>query len=537
MLDADSGHEVDGPLVPGRPTPVAWLPDDSGFYYVAGAAESPSRQVRLHRLGATPTGDHDPVVFETPFRQLSVAISSDGKWLSVACAPGAQAGNAVRLANLHQSNPDDPALRLVHDGTANGAQALIKFGPRGLVYAITNSGSEGGRVCAVDPAGSFSDSWTDLITLETGHVLSGCVALAESADGPVRYLVTSTVAGSTRLSLHDSDGRLLSNIPTPGSGPCTLTGLIAAPHAPNHAWFVHTDFLHAPAVHRFSLTDHSTHPHTPAHDNNGAGPTVRQVTCASDDGTEIPMYLILPTGVREGPRPMILTAYGGFGVSAAPNYSPSLLAWVKAGGIYAITGIRGGGEKGADWHAAGSGRNKPNAFTDFSAAARWLTAKGWTTTQQLAIRGSSHSGLTVATAITTDPAQYAAAVCSDALTDMIRYPRFGLGTWWIKEFGNPDNPEDLDTLLSYSPYHKVVPGTTYPAVLLTSPRHDPRVGEAHIRKFTAALQHATASAAPVLLRTEDGVGHGPRATSLLIELQSDTLAFCAAYTGLALRAE
>ncbi|MGW8955592.1 prolyl oligopeptidase family serine peptidase [Streptomyces sp. NPDC055709] len=531
VLNVGSGHEVEGPLLPGRPSPVAWLPDDSGFYYVAGSATSVSRQVRLHRLGTT--AHYDVTVFETPFRQLSVTISPDGKWLSISCAPGVQVGNAVHLADLDQSSLDTPVLRLVHDGIHNGTHALLKFGPPGLIYAITDSGAPGGKVCTVTPSRSPSDAWPSLITMEPGHVLSGCVALTEPEDGQIRYLVTSTAEGSTRLSLHEADGELLSIVPTPSNGPATLTNLTAAPGA-DHAWFLHTDFLHAPVAHRFALTDRKTLPHPAVQDKQhpGAEAVVRQVTYTSDDGTEIGMYLVLPS--REGPdtRPAILTAYGGFGASAAPSYNPSTVAWVKAGGIYAIASIRGGGEKGAAWHAAGSGPNKPNAFNDFSAAARWLIDQGWTTPAQLAIRGTSHSGLTVAAAITRDPTQYAAAICSDALTDMIRYPQFGLGTWWLKEFGDPNNQEDVDTLLNYSPYHNVTPDTPYPAILLTSPRHDPRVGEQHIKKFTAALQHATTSANPILLRTEDNVGHGERAASLLINLQTDTLAFCAAYTGL-----
>ncbi|MBV9029294.1 MAG: S9 family peptidase [Pseudonocardiales bacterium] len=137
-----------------------------------------------------------------------------------------------------------------------------------------------------------------------------------------------------------------------------------------------------------------------------------------------------------------------------------------------------------------------------------------------------------AVAVTRNPELYAAAVCSGALTDMIRYLRFDLGQWWRNEFGDPEDPTQLDTLLSYSPYHRVTPGTAYPAVLLTSARHDPHVGAAHTRKFTAALQHATSSDDPIVLRTEDGVGHGPRAASRTINAEADALAFCATHTGL-----
>ncbi len=114
---------------------------------------------------------------------------------------------------------------------------------------------------------------------------------------------------------------------------------------------------------------------------------------------------------------------------------------------------------------------------------------------------------------------------------MARYHRFGLGHLWTDEFGSPDDPEQLDTLLSYSPYRHIRPGTHYPAVL-TCPRTDPRVNSLHTRKMTAALQHATTSDKPIHLRCENGVGHGPRAHTLWLGLQTDILTFCAHHTGL-----
>jgi prolyl oligopeptidase len=107
-----------------------------------------------------------------------------------------------------------------------------------------------------------------------------------------------------------------------------------------------------------------------------------------------------------------------------------------------------------------------------------------------------------------------------------------MGAWWISEFGDPSHPDHFNVLLGYSPYHRVRPGTRYPAVLTVTARTDPRVGAAHTRKFTAALQHATTSGKPVVLRCEDGVGHGPRAATRWIDMEADSLAFCATHTGL-----
>ncbi|MET9834744.1 prolyl oligopeptidase family serine peptidase [Streptomyces sp. NPDC006385] len=539
VMDVADGRQVGPPVEPGRASAVAWLPDDTGFYYVTCPAGG-DRQVRLRLLETARDPAEDPVVFATAARQLSVSTSADGRLLAVSCAPGPQCGNQVHLADLPASPARAPDLRLVHDGTDTGVQALVRFGPHGLLYAITTDGAPGGRVCRIDLARPHSTAWTALITPDRDDVLSACVALVDPDTAALRFLVASARRGVARLSLHDDTGHLLAEIGTPGTGCGTVMNLTAPPGEADQAWFTYTDFLNPPAVYRFSLRDRRCRPDTPADHRAAAPPSVagpvtpvvRQTTCTSEDGTDVPLLLIAPEGCGPGPHPTLLTAYGGFGATAAPAYSPTILAWVTAGGVYAIAGVRGGGEQGATWHAAGRGVNKPAAFADYAAATRWLIDQGWTAPGRLAVKGASHSGLMAAAAITREPHLYAAAVCSGALTDMVRYPLLGMGQWWINEFGDPQNPDHLDVLLSYSPYHQVRPGTPYPAVLLITARTDARVGAAHTRKFTAALQHATTSAKPVLLRCEDGVGHGPRALSRWIDLEADALAFCAVHTGL-----
>ena len=175
---------------------------------------------------------------------------------------------------------------------------------------------------------------------------------------------------------------------------------------------------------------------------------------------------------------------------------------------------------------------KQNVFDDFHAAAEALIRDGWTTAEQLAISGGSNGGLLVGAALTQRPDLYAAVVCSAPLLDMVRYERFGLGPSWRAEFGTAADPEQLGWLLSYSPYHRVREGVAYPAVLLTVFDGDSRVDPMHGRKMCAALQHASASGKPVLLRTEDGVGHSQRAVSRGVGVVADILAFFATQLGL-----
>jgi prolyl oligopeptidase len=279
----------------------------------------------------------------------------------------------------------------------------------------------------------------------------------------------------------------------------------------------------------------------------------RQVAYTSEDGATVRMFVLAradvagddasASGPRSGPRPAILYGYGGFGVSLTPGYSASILAWVEAGGVYAVANLRGGSEEGEAWHRAGMLGNKHHVFEDFHAAAERLVADGWTTSDQLAISGGSNGGLLVGAALTQRPDLYAAVTCSAPLLDMVRYERFGLGATWNVEYGSADDPEQLGWLLSYSPYHHVREGEEYPAVLFTVFDGDTRVDPMHARKMCAALQHAVAApgsqagtratwpARPVLLRRESSAGHGARAVSRSVSLAADTLAFAAFHTG------
>ena len=179
--------------------------------------------------------------------------------------------------------------------------------------------------------------------------------------------------------------------------------------------------------------------------------------------------------------------------------------------------------------------HKQNVFDDFHAAAETLIAEGLTTPEQLSISGGSNGGLLVGAAITQRPDLYAAAVCSAPLLDMVRYEQFGLGETWNDEYGTAQDPAELGWLLSYSPYHHVREGVSYPAVLFTVFDGDTRVDPMHARKMCAALQHATSARLPdrpIVLRRESQVGHGARAVSRSVGLSADTLAFLALHTGL-----
>ena len=330
-----------------------------------------------------------------------------------------------------------------------------------------------------------------------------------------------------------ADGALLRTVELPGVG--AMGGVGARPEGGTEAWLGWTGFATPGQVLRYDAVADSLSVWAEPPGRVDV-PTVSSqvVTYTSRDGTPVRMFVVSPTAAPDRPRPTTLYGYGGFNIPMTPGFSAGILAWVEAGGVYAIACLRGGSEEGEDWHRAGLRDTKQNVFDDFACAAEFLIDQGWTTPGQLAISGGSNGGLLVGAALTQRPELYSAVVCSAPLLDMVRYESSGLGQLWSDEYGSASVPEELEWLLAYSPYHRVIDGTPYPAVLFTVFDSDTRVDPMHARKLCAALQHATSSDRPILLRRESDVGHGARSVTRSVDLSVDTMAFLAARTGLEL---
>jgi prolyl oligopeptidase len=445
-----------------------------------------------------------------------------------------------------------PNLQAVQQGV--DASTWPRPGRDGRLYILTDRDAPRGRIAVAEPADpAFPEypSWQELIPEDPDAVLTGLAILDGSGlDEPVLLLARARHAIS-EVSVHDlAFGDQIGQLDLPGLG--TVGSLTERPEGGHEAWLVYTDYATPGVVLRYDAAAGTTHEWQRA---PGAveipAVTAEQIAYPSADGTTIRMVVVstaTSNPIRQGTgssgnpvpgqtRPAILYGYGGFNISQTPAFSASILAWVEAGGIYAIAGLRGGSEEGEEWHRAGMRERKQNVFDDFHAAAQKLVDDGWTTSDQLTVWGGSNGGLLVGASITQRPDLSAAAVCSAALLDMIRYERFGLGETWNDEFGTAADPDEFGWLLSYSPYHHVRPGVRYPAVLFTISDGDTRVDTMHARKMCAAVQYATASPAserPVLLRNEAKVGHGARSLSRSIALSAETLAFAAAQTGLRL---
>jgi prolyl oligopeptidase len=546
VLDVATGELVDGPITRTNYSPIAWLPGGKSFYYVRRLAPElvPAdesqyhRRVLLHEVGAD--ADTDQEIFGAGLAMTNyywMTVPRSGKWLAVYAAAGTAPRNDVWVARL--TDPATPELVPVQVGV--DAQTALRFGAEGTplagkVLIQTDRDAPRGRICVARVDGLEYEHWRPLVAEDPESVLNDFEVL-DGPDGAPLLAVSRTRHAVSELALHAVDGTRLGEVPLPGLG--TIGGLTARPEGGSELWFAYSDFTTPVAVYRYDAAEAGAELPQSARVWAAAPGRIdvpkvrtRQVTYASKDGTEVRMF-VMDDGTDPGPRPTILYGYGGFNSSQSPAFSARILAWVEAGGVYAVANLRGGSEEGEEWHRAGMMANKQNVYDDYHAAGDWLVAAGITTREQLGIFGGSNGGLLVGVAMTQHPEKYAAVVCWAPLLDMVRYERFVLGVTWNEEYGTAEDPEQFGWLISYSPYHHVRQGTEYPATLFTVFDGDSRVDPLHARKLAAQLQHASSGDGPILYRIEREAGHGVRAVSRTVGVYAEMWGFLAARLGLA----
>jgi len=525
VLDVETGATLEGPIDRCRAGDIAWLPGGEQYVYVRQGdprllPEDEAdfhRRVFLHKVGADPDSDDVELLGEglDITNYYWFGSSSDGRWLVVHAAPGTAPRTDVWISRI-----TDGGLGEFCPVQSDVDAWTLGWVCRDRLCLVTDRDAPRGRMCTTDPADPSYDGWHDAIAEDPEATLVDAVLL----DGDVALGVHG-VGGASRVSWYSPTGEALGVVAGVGDG--AVSALVCRAEGGREAWLNYADYTAPSTILGWRLDDPARVTTWHAAPGGAELPNVQvhRREFASKDGTTIRAYVIADADGGRVPRPTILTGYGGFGSTQAPEFSPSTLAWVEAGGVWVVPQLRGGSEHGEEWHRAGTRERKQNVFDDFTAVAEGLIAEGWTTSEQLGIMGGSNGGLLVGVALTQRPELYTAAVCSAPLLDMARYEQFGLGRTWTEEYGSAQVPEELDWLLAYSPYHHVHEGTAFPAVLFTVATADSRVDPMHARKMCAAMQYADAGGRPLILRSDDEAGHVAKSVSQSVALSADQLAF------------
>jgi prolyl oligopeptidase len=529
VMDVES-KEVLPDSIPGDVNPVAhswhtknrvaWLPDGSGFYYTrCRGAEEPRFHHKLyfHRLGDD-WRDDAPVFGEslkqeqTPYPQLS----SDGRHLVVVVQ---DVSGAAPCSELYLLDREDPRRRFVP--VVRGVEAFLTARlHRDRLYVRTNQQAPLGKITAIK-----------LADIAAGE----CAATTVIPEGPYplgiwtavgNYLFVETVEKvSSRLRAYDLAGKFVEEIELPGIG--SINSLGAEPES-GELLIPFSSFLMPGAVYRMDLETlryEPCHRHEVPFDPEAF--QVEQVWFESRDKTRIPMFLLHKRGIgRDGGNAAVVHGYGGFGVSLLPAFKAHVIPFLERGGVYAVVNARGGGEFGEEWHRAGMRENKQKVFDDFIAAGEWLIARGYTQASRLGFFGWSNGGLSANAVAVQRPDLWKAVVAGAAVADMARFPTAHGGRHWVADYGSPEDADDLDFLMQYSPYHTLPEKIEAPAVLTIAPDNDDRVAPWHSYKMHSAWLAANVSGNPILLRGEEQAGHrGSPLVSSAVARYADIWAF------------
>lgn len=232
-----------------------------------------------------------------------------------------------------------------------------------------------------------------------------------------------------------------------------------------------------------------------------------EITVKARDGEEIPLSLIYNKNlVRDGKSPLLMEAYGSYGISDSPVFAKSYLLWANQGGIIAIAHVRGGGEKGDKWRLGGYKETKPNTWRDLIDCTEYLIKENYTSKDKIAIWGGSAGGITVGRAMTERPDLFKAVIAEVGVMNPLRDETTPNAQ--PKEFGTIKDPKEFKALLEMDSYQHVEKGVKYPATLITAGINDQRVIVWEPVKFAAKLMANDASSNPILLQIDYKGGHG-----------------------------
>ncbi len=506
VIETKTGTVLPDTIERTRAASIAWLHDNSGFYYtrypnkgdVPAGQEVYNRHIYFHLLGSPVESDN--LIFgegRDPEDWPGVSLSNDGRWLLINVSEG-WTKSELFLMDLKS---DKAAIRLT-----TGKNFLYSADVYdGKVYITTNEDAPRYRVFVTE-AGNFDrEAWKEIIP-QSDAVLQGAAVFGG------KLFAQYEQNASSQLKVLDLEGKKLNDLALPAIGSIYSSG---GRWNRDEVFYGFQSFTFAPSIYRYDLKDGSTSLWTKvdAPSIDASAYDVAQEWFQSKDGTRVPMFVVHKKGLpKNGKNPTLLTAYGGFNVSLTPTFSRTAYLWMEHGGIYAVANLRGGAEFGEDWHRAGMLDKKQNVFEDMIAAAQHLISEKYTDKHHLAIQGGSNGGLLMGAMITQRPDLFRAVVCQVPLLDMLHYQDFQIAKLWIPEYGTAENPEQFKWLYAYSPYHHVKAGVEYPAILFMTADTDTRVDPMHAKKMTALMQAAAANGSshtrPILLRIESKAGHG-----------------------------
>ena len=526
IKDVDMNKNLEDTIVHCRYSSIRWLPDDSAFFYtrnprpgtVPKNEEHLHTKVYFHRLGDDP--DNDELIFGADRPKddmLGLSISLDGRYLG------------IYVSRTWTENDI-----YIYDRKTKEIRSVVKDIPskffltflKDKVILYTNYKANNYRLLTTSFKDMYKkiDGWKEFVP-ERKFLLE---SVGVTKDKIILQYLTNACS---KVVVFNYKGKEISKIPLPKYS--SLAGLSTNKieneffYGVNSFTFPKKTYYFNPKAKKYSLYRKTDNPIEPQNYET------EQEWFTSKDGTKVPMFIFHKKGLlKNGLNPTILYGYGGFGINQQPSFMRNFVPWIERGGVFVVANIRGGGEFGEKWHKSAIKENKQNSFDDFIGSAEYLISQKYTNTDHLGIMGGSNGGLLVCTVAIQRPNLFRAVCSRVPITDMVRFPKFGIAVRWIHEYGNPEIRSDLENILRWSPYHNIKKTVEYPVFLFMTADKDSRVDPMHARKMTAILQSVNKTN-NVCLFTEFDAGHSQgRPISKLVENQALLLSFFSKNLGL-----
>ncbi|MEX2093314.1 MAG: prolyl oligopeptidase family serine peptidase, partial [Pirellulales bacterium] len=463
---------------------------DRGFY----------QQVYFHELGTSPANDRYEMGQDLPRIaeiQLDVDNATGRVLASVQNGDGGEFAHYLRAVDGRWQQFTDFKDRIVQ----------VLFGQRDDMFLVSLSGAPRGKIEHLAIADLGKQEAATVVPEAKDAIQTSFIGMPTIAATPDRLYVVYQLGGPSEIRAFDHEGN---GVAGPEETPVAAYYDLE-PLSGNDLLYGSVSYAKPEGRFVFDARSGKTRETALASTSpvNLDDMEVKREFATSKDGTKVPVNILYRKGMPlDGKNPTIATGYGGYGVSITPEFTPNRRILLDQGFVIAIANIRGGGEYGEAWHLEGNLTHKQNVFDDFTAVLEHLIARKYTSSEHLAILGGSNGGLLMGATFVQHPNLVKAVVSFVGIYDVLRTELSPNGEFNITEFGTVKDLAQFKAMLAYSPYEHVEKGVRYPAVLMLTGANDPRVEPMQSRKMIARLQAATASQAPILLRTSDTSGHG-----------------------------
>jgi prolyl oligopeptidase len=523
VYDVASGRAIAGPLSRAQFASLSWSDDGKTLFLNRLADTKVPAEKYLNSVAVAWNLKDEPVALLGATVGRGPAVEAQ-QFPVVAVWPGAQQAAAVIFNGVQN---EWQVWLTPRAEAANPATQWRKL--TGFEDAVTWVELSGDRIFLL----SHQDAPTfKVLSLSAGQTLSQAATLLPARADRVIELIRAAADGLYVVSRAGVYSHLM-RIPLSGGAPeeialpfqGSLSEAFSSPNKPG-VTFILESWVQPPTVLHFDPSSRKVADlkldARPRFDPSAFA--VSNLVAPAKDGTKVPLTLVRVPKDKK-PEPVILYAYGSYGISTLPAFRPAYVPFMQAGAATAFCHVRGGGELGEVWRLGGKDANKPNTWRDLIACGESLIADGVTTSKLLFIRGGSAGGITMGRAMEERPDLFAGVIAQVPDTNTLRSETTAGGPANVPEFGTVKDPQGFKNLLAMDSQHAVQDGVQYPPILITTGLNDPRVDPWIPAKFAARLQ-ASGTRAAVLFRLDAEAGHGIGSTKTQDdELVADITAF------------